>query len=265
MSTVRSKDGTAIAFDVVGDGPPVIIVDGAIDHRAVTENGAVAKLLADEFRVYTYDRRGRGESTDAAPYAVAREIEDMAALIDDAGAPALLFGQSSGSVLSLDAAAAGLSISRLALWEPPFVVGDERPPLPSDYVQRLDASISAQRPGDAAELFMTAAAGVPGDDVAGMRGSQFWPAVEAVAHTMAYDGRIMGTTMSGAPLPTDRWAAITVPVLVFHGDRTEPWLAAATAALADLLPTATALSVPGEQHGATPDVFAAAVRQFANK
>lgn len=262
MGTVRSADGTAIAFDAVGDGPPLIIVDGATAHRAVTANAEVAALLSDAFLVYTYDRRGRGESGDTAPYAVAREIEDLAALIDEAGAPAVVFGQSSGAVLSLDAAAAGLPITRLALWEPPFVVDDGRPPLPADYVERLDASIAAGRPGDAAELFMTAAAGVPGDAVAAMRDFPFWSVTEAVAHTMAYDGRIMGTTMSGAPLPADRWAAITVPTLVFHGDRTEPWLATATRALAGLLPTATSLAVSGEQHSAAPDVFAATVRQF---
>jgi pimeloyl-ACP methyl ester carboxylesterase len=263
VSTVRSPDGTTIAFDVVGDGPPVIIVDGATAHRAVSANGEVAKLLADEFRVYTYDRRGRGESTDTAPYAIEREIEDLAALIDHAGAPAVVFGQSSGSVLSLDAAAAGLPITRLALWEPPFVVDDTRPPLPADYVERLDASVAAGRPDDAAALFMTAAAGVPAEAVAGMRAAPFWPAVVAVAHTVAYDGRIMGTTMSGKPLPADRWAAVTVPVLVFHGDRTEPWLAAGSRAAADLLPTATLRAVPGEQHSAASDVFADAVRQFA--
>jgi pimeloyl-ACP methyl ester carboxylesterase len=265
MSTVRSKDGTTIAFDAWGEGQPLIMVDGATAHRAVNPtNAEVAQLLGDEFRVYAYDRRGRGESTDTAPYEVEREIEDLAALIADAGAPAVLFGWSSGAVLTLDAAAAGLPITRLALFEPPFVVDDARPPLPADYVQRLDESVADGRPGDAAELFLTAAAGVPAEAVAGIRQSPFWAPLEAVAPTIAYDGRIMGTTMSGAPLPRDRWAAITVPVLVMHGTGTEPWLITASHALADLLPTASLRAVPGEQHSAAADVLAPALRQFVH-
>jgi pimeloyl-ACP methyl ester carboxylesterase len=264
MSTVRSKDGTTIAFDAWGDGQPLIIVDGATSHRAVNPtNAEVGQLLGNEFRVYAYDRRGRGESTDTAPYAVQREIEDLAALIAEAGAPAVLFGWSSGAVLALDAAAAGLPITRLALFEPPFVVDGGRPPLPADYVQRLDDSVADGRPGDAAELFLTAAAGVPAEAVAGIRQSPFWGALEAVAPTIAYDGRIMGTTMSGAPLPRDRWAAVTVPVLVMHGNGTEPWLIAGAHAAADLLPAASLLAVQGEQHSAAADVLAPPLRQFA--
>jgi pimeloyl-ACP methyl ester carboxylesterase len=264
MGTVRSEDGTTIAFDAWGAGQPLIMIDGATAYRAVNPlNAEVGKLLSEEFRVYAYDRRGRGESTDTAPYAVEREIEDLAALIDDAGAPAMVFGWSSGAVLALDAAAAGLPITRLALFEPPFVVDDSRPPLPVDYVQRLDAAVAAGRPGDAVELFMTAAAGMPADALAGMRQSPFWPTLEAIAHTIAYDGRIMGTTMSGAPLPRDRWAAVTIPILVMHGNDTMPSLIAGARAAADHLPTATLRAVPGEQHSTTPDVLAPALRQFA--
>ena len=265
MPTVRSEDGTTIAFDVWGDGTPLILVDGATAHRAVNPtNAEVGKLLSDEFRVYAYDRRGRGESADTAPYSTDRELEDLAALIADAGGPAVVFGWSSGAVLALDAAAAGLPISKLALFEPPFVVDDSRPPLPGDYVERLDAAVAAGRPGDAAELFMTAAAGMPAEVVAEMRQSPYWPALEAVAPTIAYDGRFMGTTMSGAPLPEDRWSAVTVPVQVMHGDGTMPWLITAARALAELLPTATLLPVPGEQHSASADVLASALRPFAS-
>lgn len=264
MATVTSKDGTTIAFDAWGEGPPLIMIDGATAHRGVNPlNAEVGQLLRDEFRVYAYDRRGRGESTDTAPYAVERELEDLAALIADAGAPAIVFGWSSGAVLALDAAAAGLPITRLALFEPPFVVDDSRPPLPADYVERLDASVAAGRPGDAVELFMTAAVGGPAEMVDGMRQSPYWQPVEAVAHTIAYDGRIMGSTMSGAPLPRDRWAAVTVPVLVMHGIDTTPWLATGARAAAEHLPTATLRPVPGEQHSTTADVLASALRDFA--
>jgi pimeloyl-ACP methyl ester carboxylesterase len=264
MGTVRSKDGTTIAFDAWGDGqPPLIMIDGGTAYRAVNPtNAEVGKLLGDELRVYAYDRRGRGESTDAAPYAVEREIEDLAALIADAGAPAVVFGWSSGAVLGLDAAAAALPITRLALFEPPFVVDDGRPPRPADYLQRLDDCIADGRRGDAVELFLTAAVGMPANAVAGVRQSPFWPALEAVAHTIAYDGQIMGTTMSGAPLPRDRWAAVGVPILVMHGTGTEPWLITAATALAELLPTASLLAVQGQQHSATADVLAPALRRF---
>ena len=264
MGTVHSKDGTTIAFDAWGDGQPLIMVDGATSHRAVNPLFAeVGRLLGDEFRVYAYDRRGRGESTDTAPYAVEREFEDLAALIADAGGPAYVCGASSGAVLALHAAAAGLPISRLALFEPPFVVDDGRPPLPADYVQRLDASVAAGRPGDAVELFLTAAAGLPAEAVPGMRQSPFWPALLAIAPTISYDGRIMGTTMSGNPLPRDRWATVTVPTLVMYGNGTEPWLADASRALADLLPTTTLQAVEGQQHDVAADVLAPALRDFA--
>ena len=265
MATVTSADGTTIRFDAWGDGQPLIMVDGATGHRAVSQtNAQVGELLGDEFRVYAYDRRGRGESGDTPPYAVQHEIEDLAALIADAGAPTTLCGFSSGAVLALDAAAAGLPITRVAMFEPPFVVDDSRPPGPADYVQRLDASIASGRPGDAVELFLTGAVGMPAEFVDGMRQSPFWPALEEVAPTIAYDGRIMGSTMSGAPLPADRWSAVSVPVLVMYGRGTEPWLIAASRALADLLPTATLQAVDGAQHSVAADILAPALRQFAS-
>ena len=264
MGTVLSADGTAICFDAWGDGEPLIMVDGATAHRAVSPiNAQVGALLRDEFRVYAYDRRGRGESGDTAPYAVRREIEDLAALIAEAGAPALVCGFSSGAVLALEAAAAGLPISGLALFEPPFVVDGSRPPLPADYVQRLDACVAGDRPGDAVELFLTAAAGLPAEQVGGLRQSPFWPALEAIAPTIAYDGRIMGSTMSGAPLPAGRWAAVSVPALVMYGRGTEPWLIAAARTLAGLLPAARLQAVEGSQHSVAADVLTGALRQFA--
>ena len=264
MNTVHSKDGTAIAFDAWGEGQPVILVDGATGHRAASPLPAqLGELLGSEFRVYAYDRRGRGDSGDTSPYAVEREVEDLAALIAEAGAPAIVCGFSSGSVLALDAAAAGLPIAKLALFEPPFVIDDARPPLPVDYVQRLDASVGEGRRGDAVELFLTAAVGMPAEFVGGMRQSPFWPGLEAIAHTIAYDGRIMGTTMSGAPLPIDRWANVRLPVLVLYGRGTEPWLAEGAKALAELLPTASVEAVEGEQHSVAADVLAPTLRQFA--
>ncbi|NIK55215.1 alpha/beta fold hydrolase [Kribbella shirazensis] len=263
MSTVTSADGTTIGYEAYGEGRPLVLIDGATAHRAVNPlNAEVGKLLSDEFRTYAYDRRGRGESTDTAPYAIQREIEDIGALIEDAGQPAILFGWSSGSLLALDAAAAGLPVAGVVLFEPPVVVDDVRPPLPSDYVEQLDAYVAAGRRDKAAELFMTAAAMVPPEAVEGMKQSPYWAPVEEIAHTIAYDGRIMGTTMSGNPLPEDRWADVKVPVLVLYGDQTWPALSAGAQAVAAHLPAATLRAIPGENHSTEAATLAPVLREF---
>jgi pimeloyl-ACP methyl ester carboxylesterase len=265
MSTVTSADGTAIAFEAYGEGRPLILIDGATAHRAVNPvNDEVGKLLTDSFRTYAYDRRGRGQSGDTAPYAIQREIEDIAALIEDAGQPAILFGWSSGSLLALDAAAAGLPVAGLVLFEPPVVVDDVRPPLPSDYVEQLETFVAEGRRDQAAELFMTAAAMMPAEAIPGMKQSPYWAPVEEIAHTISYDGRIMGTTMSGNPLPADRWADVKVPVLVLYGDQTWPALSAGARAVAEHLPTATLKAIPGENHGTEAATLAPVLREFAD-
>lgn len=266
QGTVTSADGTAIAYSAWGEGDPIVLVDGATAHRATTpENAQTAELLAGDFRVVNYDRRGRGESGDTAPYAVEREFEDLAAVIERAGGgrPATVFAWSSGSHLVLNAAQAGVPIARAAVFEPPVVVDDGRPPLPDDYVERLDAAVAAGRPGDAVELFMTAAAGMPAEAVAGMRGGDFWPALEAVAPTIAYDGRNVGDTMSGRPLRADLWDKVAVPVLVLYGRDTWPFLAAGAKAVADHLPSATLKAIPGENHGTAAADLAPVLGAFA--
>jgi pimeloyl-ACP methyl ester carboxylesterase len=266
--TVTSADGTTIAYTAWGDGDPIIIIDGATAYRAVTpENEKTGELLSDSFRVINYDRRGRGESGDTLPYAVEREFEDLAAIIagPGEGRPATVFGWSSGGFLALNAAQAGVPIARLALFEPPAVADDSRPPLPTDYVERLEAAIAAGKPGDAAELFLTAAVLMPQEFVDGMRSSEMWPGLEAVAPTISYDGRNVGDAMSGKPLNTERWNRVNVPVLVMYGESTWPFLASGAKAVAELLPTATLKPVPGENHSTTADVLAPALRAFAEE
>ncbi len=224
MTTTLSKDGTSIAFDRAGDGPALILVHPATSFRAFNPAMAeLAQLLSSHFTVLNYDRRGRGESGDTPPYAVERELEDLDALIAVAGGSAFVYGMSSGAILALEAANRGLAIEKLALYEPPFVVDDTRPPLPADYLARLGELISADRRGDAIEYFFTNVGLVPAEAVAQMRAQPMWPAFEAVAPTLAYDGAVVGDTMSGRPLPADRVAAVTVPTLVIVGSAVGAW------------------------------------------
>jgi pimeloyl-ACP methyl ester carboxylesterase len=167
VSSVTSRDGTTIAFDRTRSGPPIVLVGGAIQHRAIDPRTAeLADRLAQGFTVVHYDRRGRGDSGDTMPYAVEREVEDIEALIEEAGGSASLFGMSSGAVLTLEAAAHGLPIPRLALYEPPFVVDDTRPPVPEDYVDQLARMVAEGRRGDAVAFFLTAGVGMPAETVA---------------------------------------------------------------------------------------------------
>lgn len=263
--TVTSADGTTIAYTAWGAGDPIVIIDGATAYRATNPlNQETAELLADEFLVINYDRRGRGESSDTPPHAVEREFEDLEAIIEQAGQgrPATVFGWSSGANLALNAAQDGVPIARLALFEPNAAVDDARPPLPDDYVERLDAAIADGRPGDAVALFMTAAVMMPEEAVAGMREQDFWAGLEAVAPTIAYDARQVGDTLSGKPLRPELWKHIDIPVLVMHGIDTWPALAAGSRAIAAHLPTSTLAPVSGEQHSTTADVLAAALRAF---
>jgi pimeloyl-ACP methyl ester carboxylesterase len=262
MSSVRSKDGTTISYDRKGDGPAIIYVGPALGYRAFDPTMAqIADLLAPHFTVFTYDRRGRGESGDTAPYAVEREIEDIAALIAKAGGQAYVYGHSSGAVLSLDAVAHGLPITKLALYEPPFIVDDSRPPVPHDFKRQLSDMIAAGRRGDAAEFFMTQAAGepLPMDE---LRNSPAWPMFEGVAPTTVYDATIMEGLQLGNPLPATRWAAVTIPTLVMDGGASPAFMRHAAQALAKLLPNTQYRTLEGQTHGPAAEVLAPALAEF---
>ena len=263
MPHFTSSDGAAIEFQRSGEGPAVIVVDGAFSHPAINLTAVtLAQRLAPRFTVYLYARRGRGLSGDVRPYAVEREVEDIDGLIAVAGGAACVMGGSSGAVLALTAAAAGLAIPRLALYEPPFIVDHSRPPLPRDYLERLTALVDAGRRGDAVEYFMTAAVGLPAEVVTGARESPMWPELEAVAHTLPYDGAIMGDTMYGDPSPLRRWEAMAVPTLVMNGGASPRFLQAAAAALAGVLPNAERRTLAGQTHDVTADALAPALAEF---
>jgi pimeloyl-ACP methyl ester carboxylesterase len=247
MTTARSADGTLIAYETCGDGPPLILVDGALCSRRMGPSPKLAQALSERFTVVTYDRRGRGESGDADTYSVQREIEDLAALIEANGGTAFVCGVSSGAVLALDAAAAGLAIAGLALYEPPFIVDDSRPPAAADYVDQLTALLSADRRGDAVRLFMRHV-GMPGPLVALMRFMPAWGKLKRVAHTLPYDGQIMGDTQLGGPLPTTRWPGTKVKTHVIVGGKSPAFFHNGTRTLAELLPNADHHVLDGQTH-----------------
>ncbi|HEV7977410.1 alpha/beta hydrolase [Amycolatopsis sp.] len=263
VNSVRSKDGTLIAYDRIGAGPAVIYVGGATSYRAFDQAGAeLAKLLSLRFTVFTYDRRGRGESGDTAPYAVEREVEDLDALIGVAGGNAHLLGESSGAVLALEAAARGLAVTKLACYEPPFIVDDGRAPMPANFVDQLDGLVAANRRGDAFKLFMTVAVGLPEEMAAGVQQDPMWPALEAITHTIAYDGRVMGDTQSGDPTALARFARVAVPTLVLAGSESPEYQRNAVAVLADVLPNAESATLEGQGHQFSPAVLAPVVEEF---
>lgn len=260
MATILSKDGTRLVYDQTGEGPALIIVAGAFQGRMAM--AAYAEPLSKHFTVYNYDRRGRGESGDTQPYAVEREIEDIEALIQEAGGSAFVFGGSSGGVLSLDAAAHGSNITKLAVYEPPFVVDDSRDPVPENIVDQLKDMVTSGRKGDAAETFMTKGSLMPAEMVAGMRTQPFWSEVEAVAHTLVYDAMIMNGTMRGTPLPVDRWAGVTIPTLVIYGGAGPTWSRNAAEAIIEVLPNAERRTLEGQFHDLTPEVLTPVLEKF---
>lgn len=267
MDQVISRDGTPIAFDQAGQGPPVILVAGAFNDR--TTGAALAAWLAPRFTVYRYDRRGRGDSGDTPPYAVDREIDDLAALIDRAsgyaGGAACVLGFSSGAALALAAAARGLAISRLALYDLPLLadgpLGRARRAAAGspDHLAALSALVAAGRRGDAVEYFQARVVGLPEAVVAQLRGAPFRPGLEAMAHTLVYDMTVLG---DGA-LPADL-SAIAAPTLAIAGEASFGFLRETAEALARALPRGESLTLPGATHELAPDALGPVLaRHFA--
>ncbi|MGH2580023.1 MAG: alpha/beta fold hydrolase [Actinomycetota bacterium] len=257
METLTSRDGTTIAFDRMGQGPPVVLVCGGSVDR--TADAAIAQELASDFTVLNYDRRGRGESGDTLPYAIEREVEDIEAVIGAAGGSAFLWGSSSGAVLALIAAESGVPVTKLALWEPPFVPeGIPRPP--KDQVSQYETMVAEGRRGDAVEYFMTKVIGMPPEVVAGARTQPWWAATEARAHTLAYDARIMGDYS----IPKDLAASVKVPTMVIAGGADFPWMRQTAETLAAALPDGQVRILEGQGHDVDPGVLAPVLTEFFN-
>jgi pimeloyl-ACP methyl ester carboxylesterase len=256
MDTVQSRDGTAIAFDRTGQGPALILVVGAFCDRSTTIG--LARLLAPRFTVYAYDRRGRGASGDVSPYAVEREIDDLDAVIGAAGGSAFVYGHSSGAVLGLEAAAVGLPIAKLVVYEPPYIDDGSRARFGPDLADRLAALVAADRRGEAATLFLVEAVGVPPDVVAMIRTGPDWSGMEAIAHTLPYDV----TICSAQSMPADRMAKIRVPTLAVAGGASPAWARSAVEALAATIPDAKQLTIEGQDHGVADEVIAPVLAEF---
>ncbi len=261
MKKILSKDGTAIAVDRTGRGPALVFVDGAMCYRASGPGKAMAAALSDHFTVFTYDRRGRGDSSDTPPYDVQREVDDLDAVIREAGGQAVVFGVSSGAALALEAASRGLPITRLALYEAPFIVDDSRSALPDDFVPQMKTALAEGRRADAVKMFMKLVQ-VPGIFVMLMRLMPAWPKLTAVAHTLPYDLTIVGPYQKGAPLPASRWRGATMPTLVMDGGKSPAWMRNATRALAGVLPNATYRTLDGQTHMVKPKALMSPLVEF---
>ncbi len=262
MNKVTSKDGTEIAFEKQGTGPAVILVDGALGYRSFSAMSQLAELLAPHFTVYTYDRRGRGESGNSKPYAVEREVEDIDALVEAAGGSAFVYGISSGACLALEAAMKlGSRIGKLAMYEPPYDSDEAARPAWMEYRKKLAELLAADRRGDAVALFMRFV-GAPDDMIDGMRQAPMWPLFEAVAPTLAYDAADIGDDRS---VPVKRAASVKVPVLVMDGGANltiMPFMHATAAALAKAIPRAQHRTLEGQTHDVNVEVVAPVLVEF---
>jgi pimeloyl-ACP methyl ester carboxylesterase len=257
MPNVTSADGTELAYDTAGDGPLVILVDGALCFRDSGPMRSIAEQLGTDLTVLQYDRRGRGGSADTLPFAVEREVEDLEALIDAIDAPASLFGMSSGGALVLAAAAAlGSKVSRIALYEPPYMPEQARAGATA-YTAELTASLgSGDR--DAAVAAFLRRVGTPDATIEGMRRSPAWPHLEALAPTLAYDDQLMGDSA----VPTERIALIGVPVLTLAGGATPPFLQYGAATVADFSTRGEFRVIDNESHDVSPVALAAQLVPF---
>jgi pimeloyl-ACP methyl ester carboxylesterase len=263
VQTVASQDGSRIAYDRYGSGPMVILVGGALGYRKFKKMEELAKLLAERCMVINYDRRGRGDSTEVKPFAVEREIEDIAALIEAAGGAASLWGWSSGGALALRAAGAGVGVERLSVYEVPFMVIPEVTRPTPDYGERLDELVAAGDRSGAVQHFMRNSMGIPAPFVALMRLMPMWKGLKATAHTLPYDWAALGKhNMYGAPLDANEWASITVPTLVVHGAKSPAELQQGSRALAEVLPNAQLRALDGVSHNVKMNLLAPLLTDF---
>ncbi len=265
MNSIRSKDGTSLAFDRSGHGPALILVGGLFEQRALdTETAKLAALptLAEHFTVVHYDRRGRGDSGNTLPFAVEREIEDIEALIDHVGGPAYVFGISSGAALAFEATLRlGSKVRKLALYEPPYNDDPDARRAWVAFSRDLGQALVLGQHTEAVGLFMKLL-GVPDDHIVGMHAYPMWPMWEAVAPTMAYDVAALGPE---AAVPTERAAGLTIPVLVLSGSESYPFMNTSADTLAGALPQSRHRVLNGQTHEVDVNVLAPVLIEFFNE
>jgi pimeloyl-ACP methyl ester carboxylesterase len=258
MNKVISKDGTEIAYEKSGEGPALILVDGALCYRSFGPMRELAKLLSPNFTVYAYDRRGRGESGNSLPYALEREVEDIEGLIQEAGDSAFVYGISSGACLALEAAVKlGNKIEKLAMYEPPYNADVASSKEWTEYRQQLTKALEEKRNGDAVVLFMKLV-GTPSEMVDGMRNAPVWPMFEAVAPTLAYDAAAIGDDRS---VPVERAAEVVSPSLVMNGT-VIPFMRDTATTLAKAIPNAQHCTLDGQPHDVDLKVLAPVLTEF---
>ncbi|WP_217162372.1 alpha/beta fold hydrolase [Streptomyces sp. AC512_CC834] len=250
-----SRDGTSIAYERTGRGPAVVLVSGAMSTGATI--APLAAELSDRLDVTVYDRRGRGESGDTAPYAVEREIEDLAALIETVGGEASLYGMSSGGALVLRAAASGLPVRRVAVYEVPYAMDDAAVRAAAAYTERLTEALGQGRRGDAVEAFLRHT-GLGEEMIRGARQSPMWTGMESVAPSLAYDDAAMGDSR----VPESELASVTAPLLALAGGASDAWWHEAARAIAGAAPHGTYGTVEGQTHMVEPGVLAPVLMEF---
>ncbi len=265
METTKSADGTVIAYDRTGDGPPLVVALGAFCDR---KSFVPPASLTSRFTVCTYDRRGRGDSGDTQPYSPDREVADLAAVIEavsdgtsgsgvEAGVGAFAFGHSSGAALVLRAAAQGVPMAAVVAYEAPFIIPGTRT-LAADPVGRITELVSSGRRSDAVKYWMTEVVQAPAETVSMMEKSPWWPGLAALTHTLPYDLALSGDQ----GIPVDYLAKITVPVLVLGGANSPDWFHRTVEATAEAIPGARLVMLEGQDHGAPPEVIAEQLTGF---
>lgn len=267
MATVTSKDGTKIGFDKIGSGPAVILINGAMAYRSAVDPtlAQLAELMSKDFTVYNFDRRGRGESTDNSDvetFTKEREIEDVQALIEEAGGEVMLVGFSSGSALALETAAVTPGVRKVSTYEFPCIVDNGREPL-EDYEGQVTKLVRENKIEELLEWWLTKVVGMPAEFVGGMKQDpNFWDSMKATAPTIAHDAAFMTEFMKGQPLPAGYWSKVTVPTLVIDGGASPSWMHNASEALAEQLPEATRATLEGQTHSVDASKLAPVVIDF---
>jgi len=262
MPFVTSKDGTQIGYTKIGSGPAIILVDGALCSRAMGPSTPIAEQLKDSFTVYTYDRRGRGESGDTKPYATARELEDLAALIEAAGGSVALFAISSGVILSLEAANALPGVTGMVLYEAPIFTDSTRKPVPSDYARHMDQLVATGNNAGAVRYFMDKGIGVPWYVLLMMQVFGIFRKMAPVGPTLPYDTAFVAPLWTYKPIPANRWPNVTMPVLTMGGSKSDTWMQNAQKAIAANLPNAQHKILAGQNHMVAATAIAPAIKEF---